>query len=148
MSYSEKKEDATTSVIKGYVERESVRVLVTGSRNWGNCDFIEEKMKEITEPGSQMVLIEGGCPTGADRIARLYATGAGWKVETCKADWNNFGKAEGPIRNKKMVYECEPDHVLGFCIDNSKGTMGTIAMAKKRMKDFPGTIKSVECHHC
>ena len=47
------------------------------------------------------------------------------------ADWKTFGKAAGPIRNRKMLDEGLPDVVIAFHedIERSKGTKNMISQA-------------------
>lgn len=47
-----------------------IRILVTGSRAWTSYRTIAEALDEvIDESGGDMLLVHGGCPTGADAIA-------------------------------------------------------------------------------
>lgn len=50
------------------------------------------------------------------------------------ADWKQYGKAAGPIRNKQMLDEGQPDLVLCFHddIEKSKGTKNMYELAKAR----------------
>src|ERR1700731_1798631 len=53
------------------------------------------------------VIISGGCRTGADKAAFWYAVDKNkdlsFKFEEIPAEWVKYGKAAGPIRNKKMA---------------------------------------------
>jgi hypothetical protein len=91
---------------------DAVRVLVTGSRGWSHRDIIAYELGRVA-PGDNITLISGGCPTGADRIAEMYAEALGWEVEIHPADWRTHGKAAGPIRNAEMVASA-PDVCLAF----------------------------------
>ena len=71
-------------------------------------------------------LMQGGCPTGADKFASEWA--AKTKVVqgyVCHADWDKHGKAAGPIRNGRML-EWKPDMVVAFA-----GGAGTANMVKQ-----------------
>lgn len=50
------------------------------------------------------------------------------------AEWNKYGKSAGPIRNKKMIDEGNPDIVIAYHddIENSKGTKNMITQAKDK----------------
>ena len=45
------------------------------------------------------------------------------------ADWNSYGKAAGPIRNKQMLDEGKPDVVIAF--PGGTGTANMIMQATK-----------------
>ena len=106
------------------------RVLICGDRNWKDCGIIEGLVKNLPE-GS--VVIQGMC-RGADMIARNAAIKHGVSYEDYPADWDKYGKAAGPIRNKQMLDEGKPDSVYAFHPDlsKSKGTKNMIEQARKR----------------
>ncbi len=72
------------------------------------------------------VVIQGGCPTGADALARAWATDRNVECWTVDADWEKYGSAAGPIRNAQMLEETSPDLVLAF-----PGGRGTADMVKR-----------------
>jgi hypothetical protein len=95
-----------------------MKILVTGDRNWSDEAAVERHLKEF---GATEV-IEGEA-RGADTLARVVAERNGWKVYKFPANWDEFGKAAGVIRNSDMIAE-KPDLVLAFhdSISKSKGT--------------------------
>lgn len=111
-----------------------IRLLVCGGRgfdkfdawNWleGNAyDYISDKLG-INRPRLSC-LIQGGT-LGADEGAKEWGRSEGLRVITYKADWAMFGKAAGPIRNKRMIVEGKPDIVIAF-----PGGRGTADMVKQ-----------------
>ena len=111
-----------------------MRVLITGSRDWDREDVIASELwstywasKSVSE---DMVLISGGCPTGADFIAEKVAEALGWSVERHPANWGKYGKRAGYIRNQAMV-DSNPDICIGFVKDNSRGATMTLGLAEK-----------------
>jgi hypothetical protein len=104
-----------------------MRVLVTGDRNWSNKDIIREVLKKYP---TDTILINGGA-RGADSIAAKIGKELGFKVETFKADWGAYGRAAGPIRNRKMLREGKPDVVEAFHdhILDSKGTKDMVEIS-------------------
>lgn len=102
-----------------------MRVIVTGSR-----DADEEEVTRILDDWwdrGYWVVVQGGCPTGADRAARNWAKLKGLEVETYEADWDLNGKLAGPIRNIRMA-SSEPKALLCLAFPlvdgESKGTWG------------------------
>ena len=49
------------------------------------------------------------------------------------AEWNKFGRAAGPMRNKRMLIDGKPDMVFAFHddIENSKGTANMIKITRE-----------------
>jgi hypothetical protein len=110
------------------------RVLVTGSRDWTNQKAVVEAMlaarDDTTLSGDgPMVLVHGACPTGADAIADHFARMWGWEIERHPADWEQFGRAAGPIRNADMA-RAGADVCLAFPLPGSRGTMNCMREAR------------------
>lgn len=110
----------------------TLTLMVTGSRDWPYPATIHEQIDiALQEAGNQpLTLIHGDCPTGADRIASLYATKIDLPQIKYPADWSLYGRAAGPIRNISMI-DSKPNLVLAFQWNNSKGTHHAISLAQK-----------------
>jgi hypothetical protein len=67
---------------------------------------------------------------GTDKYALMWCIENNVKHQTFNADWNKFGKAAGPIRNRKMIEEFKPDYVLAF--PGGPGTLNCKTEAKKK----------------
>lgn len=100
-------------------------VVVTGSRDWEDYDYIYCRLAELPAGST---IIHGGC-RGADQLASKAARALGFKQEAMLADWKQFGKSAGPIRNRRMLAK-HPDLVIAFCRNNSAGTMDCHDAAK------------------
>ena len=116
-----------------------MRVLICGDRRWGFPEGDPEADEQrrillafIMSLPKDTVVIEGGA-LGADRLAARYAAAAGLEVLTFPADWQRYGRAAGPIRNKQMLIDGRPDFVAAFHddIENSKGTKNMLSQADK-----------------
>ena len=79
------------------------------------------------------VIIQGMC-RGVDLMARHLGVKYGFEVEDYPADWDKYGRAAGPIRNKQMLDEGKPDLVYAVHpnISESKGTKNMVNQANKR----------------
>ena len=110
----------------------SFRVLITGSRSWDDIAYIRRVLASLGEQrrDEELVLVSGACPTGADRLCEVVAAELGWLLELHPADWGTYGKRAGFLRNAEMV-ETEPDIVVGFVRNASKGAAMTVNLAKK-----------------
>lgn len=105
-------------------------VLVCGSRDWTDAGAIAARLSALPGEHEQIWVLHGAA-RGADRIAAVEATALGFTVKAYPADWDRHGKSAGFLRNVQMLEE-EPDLVLAFQIDGSRGTQHTIDEARKR----------------
>ena len=119
-----------------------MRILCCGDRNWSSYEIIRRELEKFPKDTE----IIQGCANGADKMSANIAKSLGLKLISSKdnndiinnpgfpADWNKYGRAAGPIRNKQMLDEGKPDLVLAFHtnIENSRGTKNMIEQAKKR----------------
>lgn len=108
------------------------RLLITGSRNWEDKQAVWDALAPIARalPADQdLVLVHGGCPTGADAMCDEWARGFGAVIEVHPANWAKHGRMAGPIRNAEMV-NLGADLVLAFIRDNSRGASHTAALAE------------------
>lgn len=106
-----------------------MRVLVCGGRDFNDALTLGSWLGGIHKNnGPITLLIEGGAK-GADYMARKFAEWQGIPTKTFPADWDQHGKAAGPIRNKQMLDEGKPDLVVAF--EGGRGTANMIELAKK-----------------
>jgi len=113
-----------------------MKVCVCGSRYWKNKDFVDEKLDSLlqyVEDPSTVTILEGGA-TGVDAFAKEYAKKRNMNCQEYPADWDKLGKAAGPIRNEKMIKDC--NWVIAFLQKGkeNKGTQNAISQAKKLQK--------------
>lgn len=132
-----------------------MHVLVCGDRAWGVCHFphtlypqrrcrpdqdcpakidletMHERLQRLPLD-KNLVIIEGEA-YGADKMARNWAIAHHISYVPYPAQWQKYGRAAGPVRNKQMLDEGKPDLVLAFHhdIDKSKGTKDMVAIARK-----------------
>jgi hypothetical protein len=110
-----------------------VRVLVCGSRDFNDYRHLSTMLDYHHKQHNFTVVIEGGA-RGADTMAREWAESRGIPVEEYPADWEKYGRAAGPIRNKQMLTEGEPAMVIAFpktVLIESKGTKNMVMQAQK-----------------
>ena len=90
-----------------------MRVLVCGGRDFNNVAFIWSKLDQLHAETPFTALIQGG-QTGADEIASEWVkTKPEITPYSCKADWDRYGRAAGPMRNMRML-EFRPHLVVAF----------------------------------
>ena len=116
------------------------RILITGSRDWDDearirfeLEFAYKGLRPTDWPRGTIfpvVLVSGACPTGADRIAETIWEAQGLPVERHPADWDQFGKRAGFLRNQKMV-DLGAVMCLAFIKNNSRGATHTADAAQR-----------------
>ncbi len=127
-----------------------VRVIVTGGRDYGELDFeavLKHRPTETIRVRRQIqalfevldfvhakrgitCIIEGRCPTGADKHAREWARRNGVATQGYPARWDVDGKkAAGPKRNTRMVTESEADGCVAT--EGNRGTADCIRKCEK-----------------
>jgi len=122
------------------MNQESYRVLVTGSRDWPDAEQVRRELDtellNVVDSGDDVLtVIHGNCPTGADSQAGMWAKeriaqGYPVEVEHHPADWDQFGKRAGFIRNEKMV-SLGANVCLAFVYNGSNGASHTRDLAKR-----------------
>lgn len=106
-----------------------MRVLVCGGRDYADRAKLNEVLDEIGSTVKWDIFIIEGEASGADTLAREWAKSRGMGLGRYPADWNKHGKAAGPIRNKQMLDEGEPDLVVAF--PGGRGTANMIEQAER-----------------
>ncbi|MBE6714786.1 MAG: DUF2493 domain-containing protein [Ruminococcaceae bacterium] len=111
------------------------RVIIAGSRNYHNYDeakaFIDTFLHKIKNDW-KIVFVSGGCK-GADMLGERYAIEKGLPIERFYAEWDKYGRAAGPIRNRLMAEI--GDIVICFWDGKSHGTGSMISYARKAGKE-------------
>jgi len=107
-----------------------MKIIIAGGRDFASvvmmgmfCDRALGKLRF-----DDVELISGGAP-GADTLAEDYAKTRRYKFKRFDADWDRFGKAAGPIRNRQMAEYA--DGLIAFWDGKSPGTKNMIEIAKE-----------------
>lgn len=116
-----------------------MRVLICGGRDYNDWETFNRELDGFLgsrghlEPEYNMpvnvLIIHGDCPTGADSMADRYAVVNWTGLEVFPANWEEHGRAAGPIRNQQMLDEGRPDVVIAF--PGGRGTAHMVGIAKK-----------------
>ena len=109
------------------MSRRTFKVLVCGGRDFKKWSIIFNHLKTLHEKHNITHIITGGAD-GADSYAKGCARELGIQTVECDANWNLYGKAAGPIRNRNML-DLQPDLVIAF--PGGKGTASMKALAQQ-----------------
>lgn len=74
-------------------------------------------------------IISGGCPTGADNYAEIFASTFDLSFTKHPAKWKKYGKKAGPIRNTLIAKES--DMLIAFPSPRGTGTQDTMRKFKQ-----------------
>lgn len=111
-----------------------MKVIIAGSRDINDMNLLT---KAIEDSGFQITEVVSGGATGVDRLGENWSA---WeftskpgiqKLTRFPADWNSYGKAAGPIRNKQMAEYADAAIVIH---NGSKGSLNMISQMKKLNK--------------
>lgn len=114
-----------------------MKVLICGSRHFNDYDKLYYEINGILfdkgnyEDYTIVDCIVSGHAKGADTLGEQYAKNNNIPLEIYPANWDKYGKAAGPIRNKQMLDEGKPDLVIAFMAKDSRGTKNMVDQATK-----------------
>lgn len=107
-----------------------MKIICTGSRHHKNKELIYYNLT-VLEPTFVVV----GDALGADSIVRTWCKENNVECVVYYANWNEHGRAAGPIRNQMMLDKhLDADLVLAFPLEGSKGTWHMVNIAKGKVK--------------
>lgn len=115
-----------------------MRVLITGSRDWPRhgeyrITMILDMILALCDLlGTKLTVVHGACPSGVDAIVDRWARrreDAGVIVEAHPANWGQYKRSAGPVRNQAMV-DRGADLCIGFVYGASIGTRHTQSLAR------------------
>lgn len=99
-------------------------IAVVGSRNYPSPHKVISTL--LVRRGGIAKIVTGGA-AGPDTIAAEFAAGKGIPLTVHAADWATLGRSAGPVRNARIVADC--DEVWAFWDGRSRGTLDTIRKA-------------------
>ena len=108
------------------------RVIIAGSRSFNDYTTLQTTCDNILSRKSMThnIVIVSGTAKGADTLGEKYARERGYAVERFPADWQQYGKVAGPIRNRQMANNA--DALIAFWDGRSVGTNNMVMEAQKK----------------
>lgn len=110
----------------------SIDLAIVGSRGFSNYDMLKQKINGYICSEYNISKIISGGANGADKLGERFADEFGIEKQILYADWKQFGKKAGYLRNVDIVNAC--DIIIAFWDGISKGTKHSIDLAKANNK--------------
>lgn len=115
------------------------RVIIAGGRDFNDYPLLAKTMDELLVNIRDEIIIISGTAKGADTLGERYAAERGYSVRFFPADWKNYGKKAGFLRNEEMAKNA--DALVAFWDGESRGTKHMIDLAlryqlKVRVKKY------------
>lgn len=108
---------------------EGTRIAFTGGSDSGDHGAIWDALDKARVRHPAMVLLHGGTPTGAERVAACWAENRGVAQVAFRPDWNRHGKSAPFKRNDRML-EALP---VGLVVFPGTGIQDNLADKAKKM---------------
>jgi len=103
-------------------------VLVCGGRDYDRWDHGFMVLDRLHKQRGITKIIHGGA-RGADSLAHQWSLMRQVTRMVYHADWDEYGRMAGPMRNQQMLDDGHPDLVVAF--PGGKGTHDMIMRAEK-----------------
>lgn len=107
-----------------------MKIIIAGSRNFTNYQKLKRECNYFLLDKKNIEIVSGDHYKGADKLGVQYANEKGFNIVRFPAEWNKFGKAAGPKRNKEMAIFA--DVLIAFWDGKSRGTQNMIQLATQR----------------
>ncbi len=106
-------------------------LIIAGTRTFSDYALLKEECDKLLADvkDTNSIVILSGAAKGADILGEQYAEERGFDLQRFPADWKNYAKAAGPIRNSLMAKRA--DGLIAFWDGKSKGTKDMIEKADK-----------------
>ena len=108
-----------------------MKLIIAGSRNFTDYQKLKTGCDQFLQEYKNIEIVSGGHYKGADKLGIQYAYEKGFNLIKFPAEWNKFGKAAGPKRNKEMARYA--DALVAFWDGKSSGTKNMIQLAQKEL---------------
>lgn len=114
-----------------------MKVIIAGSRSITNPNLVRQAM---IDSGFRFSEIVSGGARGVDKLGENLGIEIGVPIKRFLADWKQYGKSAGIIRNKEMAEYA--DALIAVWDGKSRGTKNMVDAAKKRgLKVFVSEVE-------
>lgn len=114
------------------------RIIIAGGRDFNDYHTLASSVdqiieREISAKDKENIVIISGSARGAEKLGEQYAFIHGYRSIIALLEWDKYGEAAGPIRNKTMAVYATTDNsrgiLLAFWDGKSIGTKNMIDTA-------------------
>lgn len=109
-----------------------IKLIIAGGRDFNDYPLLQiETQRFLVECNfnpTQLIIVSGNAK-GADTLGEIFAEKYHFPITSFPANWNEFGKRAGPIRNEEMAKFAT--HAIIFWDSVSSGSKNMIENAKK-----------------
>ena len=105
------------------------RVIIAGGRDFSDYALLKATMDRLLVNITEEIVVLCGKARGADTLGEQYAKEKGFSVAYYPADWEQYGKRAGYLRNEQMAQNA--DALAAFWDGQSRGTKHMIDLANK-----------------
>lgn len=90
------------------------KIIVCGGRDYDNVEHVHTVLRAINTKFFNGLWICTGGASGADTLAEDWAKRWNVPFSHFPADWDQYSRSAGPIRNQQMLDWFEPHGVVAF----------------------------------
>jgi hypothetical protein len=109
-----------------------MRLIIAGSRKFQDYLLLAQSVDLFrAELGNPFIEVISGTAKGADQLGERYAEERGLHCERFPADWKQYGRSAGPIRNRQMAEYADALIAFWDSNKNHSGTWNMICTAQK-----------------
>ena len=106
------------------------KVIIAGTRTFQDYSMLEAHTDYMLSRIEDSIEIVSGGARGADELGEQYAKARNYRIKKFPADWEQYGKRAGVIRNAAMAEYA--DALLAYWDGQSRGTKNMIDEATAR----------------
>ena len=111
-----------------------MKVVICGSRRFNDADADAAVAEAVERSRYEVTTVVSGVAPGIDRAGERWAESRGIQADRYPADWDRYGRAAGPIRNKQMVDVADAVIAVMWMGIESRGTASTIGFTRQAGK--------------
>ena len=108
-----------------------LKLIIAGTRQFDNYKITKTTVERVIKSWNNVEIVEVVCGEcrGPDLLGKRWALNKGIKIKSFPADWEKYGRAAGPIRNKQMVEYANA--AIVFWDGRSRGTKSLMDLLRK-----------------
>lgn len=110
-----------------------MKVIIAGSRDVPELvRSCKQAVLTFEHRYGRITSVVSGCARGADTVGELFAEMRKIPIDKYPADWAQYGKAAGHIRNSQMANESGAQGLIAIWDGKSPGTKHMISVAQQK----------------